>query len=1052
MVRWFFAAASAALCLLAFGADTTRYTGVPIAQVFTERDIPGSPQTRSILAHPNGLIYVGNTDGLVEYDGSKWKIIPGTAGLIVHNVVADTSGRIWYSATGEFGFLITDEKGALVAHPLHTRLSSAEQNVGHVLRMLTHQNEAYFVTQGLQGFVARADARGHVRALHLPAGQRPVSLFVHDGFVHVIATTQVFRLRDNAVVPLPEFNALATLGVHSVWPLAAAASTDNPAPPATPSAPDPGAWIVSTAGLRLWRDGRAPLVSQDVQRFLADDRVSCGCPLGDGTFALGTEKNGVLIVDATTGRILARYDDDGGLGATSSTIVALTLDADGGLWLSRFAGFTRIQVRSGATLHHRMENGVRGRVQALGFHRGRLHVATTQGVFVRDGDTGRFQPLAGAVGDTWVLLSTEDGLIVGGPDLRLIRDDGAVEIIEPQRLLFRSALRLKRDPDRLLACTGPGLLRIYRREAGHWRFEADLPNIRASLYPVVEDSDGRIWATRNRIEVVRLDWREGIRLDATLESVGPAHGLPLNDRRARAWIFPLNGSIEVTMTGGLLWRHDRARDRFVPEDRISGFEPGQWARAYPLHDGSLWISSATEDAPAALAKRTGPDTWQLQPAPYTGLEAIKPLELCDDPATNTLWMGYLGLASVDLGYRATRPPPPAVRLRTVNTADGTLLWGGSGTPPLVPFSPGQNSLEFTFAAPALQPDAYATVRTEYRTRLAGFDRQWSPWSEITQRQYSHLPPGRFSFRLQARDASEREGPEAAFDFVLLPPWWRTWWAYGGYLALACGGVAGFVRLRTRALRRRNARLERLVNERTDTLFQQNQELARLHRLELDEKTSARLAAEKSRLETLRYQLNPHFLFNSLTLIRSQIPSGLVRARDAVDRLADFCRITLQDRRSDERVPLGEEIAMLRSYLQIEHFRLGELLRVEVDLDPAASTELVPRLLLLPLVENALKYGSATSPDRLELLITAGRDAHGLRIEVANTGTWVDRSSNSGVPSLGIGHENLRERLRRHYPGAHTFTHTAADGWVRVTLRLGQAAPPPRPPRNSASPP
>ena len=74
-----------------------------------------------------------------------------------------------------------------------------------------------------------------MRALYLPAGQRPVSLFVHHGFVHVIATNQVFRLRDDQFIPLPEASVLATLGVHSVWPIAPTVSNQTPAAAATAS-------------------------------------------------------------------------------------------------------------------------------------------------------------------------------------------------------------------------------------------------------------------------------------------------------------------------------------------------------------------------------------------------------------------------------------------------------------------------------------------------------------------------------------------------------------------------------------------------------------------------------------------------------------------------------------------------------------------------------------------------------------------------------------------------------------------------------------------------
>ncbi len=1005
----------------ATGAVSPRYSGTPIAQVFTERDVPGSPQTRSVCAHPNGFIYVGNTEGLVEYDGASWKMIPGTAGLIVHNVFADNSGRIWYSATGEFGCLVADEHGVLNAHPLHLRLPGSP-DIGHVLRMLVHEQYAYFVTQGSHQSVVRADARGNLLVVPLPIGERPLSVFLHRDAVHVLTSQHVYRLDGPTPRAEPSANILASVEVRSVWPR-----------------DDGGAWVVSAAGLRRWDGYDALLVSSEVQQLLGDDRVSCGSPLGDGTFALGTEKHGLLIVEAATGRILARYDDDGGLGATSSTIVGVTLDAEGGLWLARFAGITRIQVSTPSALHVGPNGGVRGRVQALGFYRDRLHVATTQGVFVRETPTGRFALLPGALGDSWVLLPTDDGLIVGGPDLRLLRDDGTVEIIEHERLLFRSAVRLRRDPDRIVACTGPGAVRVYRRHEGKWQFEASLPHIRASLFPLLEDADGRLWATRNRIEVVRIDWRDGVNFDARLEQVGPALGLPFSaHNRSRAWIFLVDGSIEVTTWDGL-WRHDRATDRLSPENRIEGLDVSRWSRAFPLSDGSLWFANTHEHDPAALARPITRDRWKLEPSIYSGLEAIRPLEVCDDPSTSTLWLGHFGLASIDRNARSAPPSTPVVRLRSIIASPTRLLWGGAGTPPLVPFPPEHRSLQFTYAAPSLRPNAHGVVKTEYRTRLDGFNRQWSAWTTSTHREYSNLPPGRFTLRLQARDTNGREGPEATFAFTLLPPWWRTWWAFTGYIALGLVGIGSLVRMRTRTLRRRNERLENLVTERTDTLFKQNQELARLHRLELDEKTLARLAAEKSRLETLRYQLNPHFLFNSLTSIRSQIPPGLVRARESIDRLADFCRRTLRDDGGDERTSLAEEFAMIRSYLDIERFRLGDLLAVTIELDPAAAPMLLPRLLLLPLVENALKYGAATSSDQLEIRISARREVEALTIDVANTGRWVEQPASHHVASLGIGHENLRERLNRYYPHAHEFTHQAADGWVRVVLRLRRSA-------------
>jgi LytS/YehU family sensor histidine kinase len=88
------------------------------------------------------------------------------------------------------------------------------------------------------------------------------------------------------------------------------------------------------------------------------------------------------------------------------------------------------------------------------------------------------------------------------------------------------------------------------------------------------------------------------------------------------------------------------------------------------------------------------------------------------------------------------------------------------------------------------------------------------------------------------------------------------------------------------------------------------------------------------------------------------------------------------------------------------------------------------------VENALKYGRATSPERVGLRLAARREGDGaLVLEVANTGEWIEPTADKSVSSLGIGLENLRERLARHYPHSHRLDITQVDGWVTVTLHI-----------------
>lgn len=217
----------------------------------------------------------------------------------------------------------------------------------------------------------------------------------------------------------------------------------------------------------------------------------------------------------------------------------------------------------------------------------------------------------------------------------------------------------------------------------------------------------------------------------------------------------------------------------------------------------------------------------------------------------------------------------------------------------------------------------------------------------------------------------------------------------------------------------------------------NAELDRLRRLEFDEKIAAQLAEEKARLEVLRYQLNPHFLYNALNSVYGLLFENARGAGDMVLRLAEFCRATLT-RPADTFPTLGAEVEALRGYLDVEKVRWGDNLMVEFAVAPEVEAVRLPPFLLLPLVENAIKYGSRTSPGVLRVAVRSRREAGELVIEIANTGEWLDPSV-VRPDSTRIGLENLRQRLQRYYPDAHRFTVDAREGWVTVTVRLARDA-------------
>jgi LytS/YehU family sensor histidine kinase len=190
----------------------------------------------------------------------------------------------------------------------------------------------------------------------------------------------------------------------------------------------------------------------------------------------------------------------------------------------------------------------------------------------------------------------------------------------------------------------------------------------------------------------------------------------------------------------------------------------------------------------------------------------------------------------------------------------------------------------------------------------------------------------------------------------------------------------------------------------------------VNRLKLAQAQAERQAAE-AQLTLLQSQLEPHMLFNTLAHLRVLIKLRPDEAQRMLDRLIDYLRATLQASRATEHT-LAEEFERLSDYLALMQIRMGERLRVEVDL-PADLTRLpIPPLLLQPLVENAIKHGLEPHLAGGLLRITAARQAGRLVLEVADSGAGFARTAS--LPGTGFGLAQVRQRLAQRYGPSGRF--------------------------------
>ncbi|MEM6785551.1 MAG: ATP-binding protein [Bacteroidota bacterium] len=310
------------------------------------------------------------------------------------------------------------------------------------------------------------------------------------------------------------------------------------------------------------------------------------------------------------------------------------------------------------------------------------------------------------------------------------------------------------------------------------------------------------------------------------------------------------------------WAGDIAAARFLGDDPTG-------RRWFTAPNNAVYVTRAHRGDPA-------PAVQVLPESP-----GASPTRLLFD-ANGTGWLasetGVVRLAA-DLQPRGR----PKALLRRVSTIEGdSMLVGTSApaTPLVVPYKHG--GVRFSFASPVFE---YADLVT-YRVRLDGLSERWSDWEAETYRDFVNLSEGTYTFRVQARDALGRTSDETLLTFSVLPPWYRTWWAFVLWMSVGIAvviGIAwGYGRYRGQQLALRNASLERAVAQRTSEIVRQKQEV------------------EHQRAETERQRAALQQANGELHRLNHRLEGRTVELREALEQNKEFLGVAAHDLKN----PLG----------------------------------------------------------------------------------------------------------------------------------------------------
>jgi diguanylate cyclase (GGDEF)-like protein len=805
-------ASAAAPTPAASASATPNEAGLPFIRNFDPRSYGAAAQNWSVAQDRQGVIYVGNVDGAVlTFDGARWQRIPVPNGAAVRSLALGADGRIYVGTVGNLGYLKPDASGQLAFVSLLDKIPPGERDFADVWSIHPTAGGVFFATT-TQLFRYRDGAM----TVWKPKTSFHLSFLV-DGTLYVRETGLGLMQLDGERLELsPGGSRFADEKIYALLPWRG------------PGA-QPGDLLVGTR-TQGWfirhGDTFRPWITE-ADAAIRKGQLYNASWLADGRLAAGTLRGGLFLLDVH-GHLLRTLTRSSGL--TTNMMLAQFQDREGGLWIAAGNGISRIDLGSPLTQYGERA-GLPDAVLALQRHAGTLYAGTSDGLYRLAGGAGpHFERLPQVTGQIWslaeadgqLLVASSDGVFAGSGDtFRQLLDTRQTTLSISALALWCSA----GDPARVFVGYQDGIGTL-RREGNRWIDEGRIAGVQQEVRTIRPDAEGHLWLSLWVGGAIRLSlpphWqgpRDGRAVK--VERFGVAVGLPPEQND----LVMIDGVLRFITPHGI-YRFDEASGRFSVDPAFAGLFPGGPRPIDVLHQdrrGGLWMYAVTDAGgtkETVHAIRDGKG-WRWQAAPLQPLAGIDMSVFLDD-ADGTVWMGG------DKGlfrYRpASAPPPgtpPQTLLRMVAGQGGRLLFvdhPANARPPEIPYA--QNSIRFEFALPSY--DHFDANR--YQVRLQGLDGDWSPWSVDAYRDYTNLPDGRYRFHVRARDVYGRQGREAAFDFRILPPWYRTAWAWLLWIATGMLALSLLVRWRSAALRRRNRALATLVARRTGELARANQAL------------------------------------------------------------------------------------------------------------------------------------------------------------------------------------------------------------------------------------
>ncbi len=745
------------------------YVTQPFSKYFSPKQYNAGASNWCIASDNRDIMYFGNEQGLLEYDGTSWRGIITPYSADVRTIATDNNGKIYITASSDFGYLKPDSIGQL-------RFISLKKQLDKVRKI---DKEFWDVAVNSKGvFFKTADEiiRWNGKDFKIWDSVYAFRLYtIGDDIYSRNQGKGLMKIDGDSISVIPGGGYFKDTGVFDMLPL---------------SEPDqnyPGKILITTnlSGLFIY-DGKSSIpFKTDIDEFLKINQVYNACILKNGDIALATQRGGVAIINQN-GKLVRMLNQNSGL----PTNVAYDVYPDklGGLWIATNEGIVCSEVNSPLAIIP-AKGKLRSQVTSILRFKNNIYAANDIGVLFLEEGKSEFELLKGSNKPAYEFLKNNEKLFaVTNLGLNTVQGDHFSSEVDRQSISALSPSSLFHD---VIYFGAIGSLGIIKSEVNKPPSVKTVNLTTDEIGTVVEDSDSTLWMQQGDKFILHITskikgFEKAFGSDSIqIDTYSDKNGIPGSNWK----LFSFDNKFLLAADNGI-FKFDNNKKTFVP-DSILGAEfttPGNIISIIQKSKkNGYWILVDVKNhyqLGKALLQNNGNYKWEPMPLfQRIDLNSVKYIYPDYNPSNDKeiLWISTSeGLVYYDPEIEKNLKIPFSVFIRKAIVNNDSIVFAGSknisGNYPdvVIPFS--QNDIRFEFSAASYEK----SNANQYQYYLEGSDNDWSSWTTETKKDYTNLSGGTFTFRVRSKNIYGAISSEDSFSFKILPPWYLSWWAYSLY--------------------------------------------------------------------------------------------------------------------------------------------------------------------------------------------------------------------------------------------------------------------------------